>query len=713
MPLEQSNRYKLHQPVVETDEFIVGFPLFGVADLTVYVDGVLNELYSVVATFTNGRSDDAVIQLVTAVSGVDVEIYGTRTPRRDDDYIDNSPALAQRLQEDADRLTAVQQEQARDYGSTIRVSPNSPVVTPLGGGADDRAGRVIAFNGTGLGLTVGPTVDEIENAQGYAQAASDSASDAATSAALAATFSPFASRSDAEASEIVAPAIAITVLAQDGTPLVYKRDPAGTALVTVGGVKWSPSGFVYADHFGENTTPGTTDMKPAILSAVLYSVAKQTTCRLLAAEYFISSDITETSVSSGFAFLGQGSGLTKITCGFTVKASALKFFNKERFLIGGFELDGRFDADGSLVNQGVDLAHLKHAQVHDIIARDCEGQGCWVISGSSTITNDDVHISHVRSINCGSSGVQLQGAKNSGISKCSAVNCGLLYATNGGSGSGVYFKVPVEDCYHDNNYAEGTPLGAFNVGSSFPGIKGKRLTFSNGRARNVKRGIRIGEVEDSVFSNFILDLDGSNTDGLGDAIRCETGSFNNSFRNMSVSGVGNSRAAARFVGNAAGNRVEITSFRSPATGAFIAAMEAGCENNQVSVTPTHDATSGDEIQNLGSGNSFSYAGRTRVVRRTIASGAITLESAADHRILLTPESAAATDNLDNIDGGVDGQRITLSTYSDTNDVIVTGSGNIRIGDVTRNLNRAGDVLELVYSDRISFWVEVSFSDNQS
>ncbi len=188
MPLEESNRYKLHQPVVETDEFIVGFPLFGVDDLTVYVDGVLNELYSVVATFTNGRSDDAVIQLVTAVSGVDVEIYGTRAPRRDDDYIDNSPALAQRLQEDADRLTAVQQEQARDYGSTIRVSANSPVVTPLSGSAADRADRVIAFDETGFALTLGPKSDEVASAQGYAVSAGVSADAAADSASQAALY---------------------------------------------------------------------------------------------------------------------------------------------------------------------------------------------------------------------------------------------------------------------------------------------------------------------------------------------------------------------------------------------------------------------------------------------------------------------------------------------------------------------------------------------
>ncbi|WP_065325791.1 hypothetical protein [Tritonibacter mobilis] len=251
MPLEQSNRYKLHQPVVETDEFIVGFPLFGVNDLTVYVGGVLNELYSVVATFTNGRSDDAVIQLVTAVSGVDVEIYGTRIPRRDDDYIDNSPALAQRLQEDADRLTAVQQEQARDYGSTIRVSPNSPVVTPLSGSAADRADRVIAFDETGFALTLGPKSDEIASAQGYAVAAGVSAEAAGVSADAAAESAAEAKLYDGpkidEMSEL--PAVAgeavdvgtqLRVIASGGV-LVRAPDAATDFHIDhsgTGGVKW-------------------------------------------------------------------------------------------------------------------------------------------------------------------------------------------------------------------------------------------------------------------------------------------------------------------------------------------------------------------------------------------------------------------------------------------------------------------------------------------
>ena len=175
MTLAQSTRYRLHQPVVDTTEFVVGFPVFGVDDLSVFVDGTETELFSVVGTFVSGRADDAKISLVTAANGVDVEIYGTRVPRRDDDYLGNNPNLAQRLQEDADRITAVQQEQARDGVGTLKVSAGSPSVAPLTATEGERANAAVAFSEDGKRLVPGPSVSQIGAAQGYAQAASNSA----------------------------------------------------------------------------------------------------------------------------------------------------------------------------------------------------------------------------------------------------------------------------------------------------------------------------------------------------------------------------------------------------------------------------------------------------------------------------------------------------------------------------------------------------------
>lgn len=53
----------------------------------------------------------------------------------------------------------------------------------------------------------------------------------------------------------------------------YVASPGATALPGMPG--WLPFGAVYADHFGENTTPGTTDMTSAIQAAVTYCLNAQ------------------------------------------------------------------------------------------------------------------------------------------------------------------------------------------------------------------------------------------------------------------------------------------------------------------------------------------------------------------------------------------------------------------------------------------------------
>jgi hypothetical protein len=171
MTLPASTRYKLYQPVVLTADFAVTFPIFSTDDLKIVVDGSETELYSVTASFVDGRSDDAMITLNSEVSDVDVEIYGARIPQRENDYLPGSPDLGSNLQRDADQLTAVQQEQARDFKGALYISPQHPEATPLSADLASRSGRVLSFSADGKGLEVGPASTEISSAQGYAEAA--------------------------------------------------------------------------------------------------------------------------------------------------------------------------------------------------------------------------------------------------------------------------------------------------------------------------------------------------------------------------------------------------------------------------------------------------------------------------------------------------------------------------------------------------------------
>jgi len=180
MTLSYSTRYVKHSPLVLTANFSVTFPIFSTSDLRVVVDGAETALFSVNATFLGGRSSDAEIVLPTAVTGVDVEIYGKRLPRRNANYLQSAPDLAGNMQADADILTAVQQEQARDSDLAVKVaSGDAPVLSEIVGNA------ALVFDVTGEKIIAGPDVGDIASAAANAASASAAANAASASAAAA------------------------------------------------------------------------------------------------------------------------------------------------------------------------------------------------------------------------------------------------------------------------------------------------------------------------------------------------------------------------------------------------------------------------------------------------------------------------------------------------------------------------------------------------
>lgn len=92
----------------------------------------------------------------------------------------------------------------------------------------------------------------------------------------------------------------------------------------------------------------------------------------------------------------------------------------------------------------------------------------------------------------------------------------------------------------------------------------------------------------------------------------------------------------------------------------------------------------------------------------IVSGAITV-SRGYHRV--DTEASAASDDLDTINGGVDGARLLLRPLSSSRTVVVKdATGNLSIaGDFS--MDSAADMIELVYDASLSAWVEISRSDN--
>jgi len=104
-----------------------------------------------------------------------------------------------------------------------------------------------------------------------------------------------------------------------------------------------------------------------------------------------------------------------------------------------------------------------------------------------------------------------------------------------------------------------------------------------------------------------------------------------------------------------------------------------------------------------------------VSTQTIASGVITITGAGvsianrQTRLRIDTESAAASDDLDTINGGLDGDILILQTIVSTRDVVVKdNTGNILCGsNVT--LGTTSDRLVLLYDGGLSKWVQLARS----
>ena len=134
-----------------------------------------------------------------------------------------------------DRLTMLAQELFEEVGRAAQAPEGSPGMLAIAGAANTAA----IWNSDG-DLVEGPTTSEIANAQTYALLAKTYADRLPT----------FTTRTEAEA--VSADTASATYIIVAG--LFYKYDAAGTALTTGDGRTWKPSGLVYPEHFGADTS---------------------------------------------------------------------------------------------------------------------------------------------------------------------------------------------------------------------------------------------------------------------------------------------------------------------------------------------------------------------------------------------------------------------------------------------------------------------------
>lgn len=100
------------------------------------------------------------------------------------------------------------------------------------------------------------------------------------------------------------------------------------------------------------------------------------------------------------------------------------------------------------------------------------------------------------------------------------------------------------------------------------------------------------------------------------------------------------------------------------------------------------------------------------IHTTIVNDIITVTGS---NYMVDTEAGAANDDIDTIEGGIDGALLILRAESDGRTVHVrrgvAGADNILLGVADRELNNVWDRLLLIYDGDLSLWVEIAFADN--
>ncbi|ASD51051.1 tail fibers protein [Pasteurella phage PHB01] len=426
---------------------------------------------------------------------------------------------------------------------------------------------------------------------------------------------------------------------------------------------------------------------------------------------FLVYNRVEVTSGNNIHLRGAGIGLSVIKrVGFS--GSTLRFYNLRGCILQDFSINGNEEASPG-GGAGLDCANLTDSVIERIEAFDCANSGIWVISGKAEITNHNVHIRNCFSHDNKGSGIQIQGAKASGISQSRAIRCGL----GGDSVSGIYFKVPVEDCYHSDNYAEDIIGAAFAVGSSFPGQKAKRLTFTNCRAIHTGYAFRLGAVEDVQVTNLTAFLRGeaNNIHGsVGDGIRLELTAKRVSVKNASIFNVAKHRAAVRCVGQPSDNFIELSGFNIPQEGSIIVSFSENSRNNTVKVI-SQDKTGVIPDIHKGNNNTVIYGEKivtqTAVVNQT---GLLTLlnDSVRVVRLGVSTNNEITNGitqrNLSTISDSYDGHIISLQIVNDNHDIVLVNTGNIQLkGNVASlKLDYVMDCVSFIFTERLNKWCQL-------
>lgn len=430
--------------------------------------------------------------------------------------------------------------------------------------------------------------------------------------------------------------------------------------------------------------------------------------------YRLTSSLTLNTASTNWALVGEDGAKLIRAADF---GSVISIHTADDWRIENIEIDAGFSSFATNANHGIVWYNCSNVLVRRCRVTNYKNTAIigYTSPASLTYTNNVVEDCVTDGLDAANNGILLADLFRSGLRNCQVLNVGK-------SGSPCYALQLKNGCQ------EGFIEGGRATGATF-GIAMGNYDTSGTHYRNRVSGVHIfdcdvgiafGNAKGNLFSDLVIDM---NNAGLS-AVDFNINSVGCAGRNIAVHNLAAGKSAVRCRSGDTDNVVHISTIEND-SGLVrpFAEFGSGAVRNTINldryVNPTTVTSTTSGLIADTSGVSTNRASLLSFPLRfsyTIASDAITLNGPHVTIVRVDTESSASTDDLLTINGGVDGQTITLNTTTNVRDVVVkhssSGSNTIRlVGSADFTLDGVADRLLLQYDGVLSQWCEVGRGNN--
>lgn len=370
-------------------------------------------------------------------------------------------------------------------------------------------------------------------------------------------------------------------------------------------------------------------------------------------------------------------------------------------------------------NIGIAIGNTSGLRIRRVRITDHKNSSILIYS-----TDEAVHLSdnivedcHADGLGVANNGMLMVNCDHSGFVRCTQK--GVTNA-GGGPGFGIQFKNNcrwsfMTDCYAEDCFTAyafgyeyiGTPgsgaehctlkgLRAYDCSSVFAGSHCMHNTVIGVTADMLSAGERPIRLSQDAYCNYVSGLTVKNLRSTREVVLFEDNANNNTIEIAMLDNINTTGKVVQFGGTSTRNIVKLSRQINP---------DVRASGSELADMAVYTSTSTE--------NSFEYSGYPMFELKTIATDAITINNATAQFIRVDTEASAATDDLVTINGWQrEGRVIYLKTASNTRDVTVKNTGNIRLsGGADRVLSSTIDSLVLRYNVSTAQWIETAFADN--